>query len=103
MIRVLKYWQHIALSDKEDVVNKCLQFQINTSNAGDWANRVKDELRRIGLTTIWEEQENLGSRELRRIRTRCNGIERQNMFAKISEKTSLTDYVDENIIWGREE
>jgi hypothetical protein len=55
---------HTALSDKEDVVNKCLQFQINTGNADNWANRVKDELKKIRVATIREEQENLGSREL---------------------------------------
>jgi hypothetical protein len=43
------------------VVYKCLQFQINRGNAGNWANRVKDELRKIGVATIREEQENLGS------------------------------------------
>jgi hypothetical protein len=46
IVRVLKYWQHIAFSDKEEVVNKCLQFQINTGNDGNWANRVNGKLRR---------------------------------------------------------
>jgi hypothetical protein len=43
---------------------------------------VKDEMRKIGQATIREEQENLGSREFKIIRTRCNDIERQKSWRR---------------------
>jgi hypothetical protein len=60
-------------------------------------------LNKIGLEIIWEERENLGRREFKRIRTTCNNIGRRNIFAKILEKASLTDYFVVKGNFGRED
>jgi hypothetical protein len=46
MVRVIKQRQCTALLDKEDVVNKGLQFQINTGNGSRSANRVKEGMKK---------------------------------------------------------
>jgi hypothetical protein len=63
---------------------------------------LKEELYNIGLGFMWRKQQEYNLREITKIvKDRSNDIERQNILAKLSEKTQLTLYREMNFFWGK--
>jgi hypothetical protein len=56
----------------------------------------------MGLACIWQNQTEINVTIRKTIRERCNDIQRQNMFADINVKTSLTFYSQIKYEWGKE-
>lgn len=60
-------------------------------NVISWAMQLKEELYNTGLAFVWMRQQDCHLREITKMLTgRCNDNERQNILAKLSEKSSLT-------------
>jgi len=56
-----------------------------------WTIELKEELYNTGLALMWMRQQDCNLREMRKMLTdRCNDNERQNILAKLPEKSSLT-------------
>jgi hypothetical protein len=65
---------------------------------------VKDELEKNDLASIWQNQyEHNNSVMYRVVKGRCDDIERQNLFSKLSEKISLVFCQEMKQEWGRED
>jgi len=60
------------LLDIEDVVNKYLEFQMKKGKYYSWINRIKEELRKIGVAYIWKGREDLENREHRNTEVMCD-------------------------------
>ena len=56
-----------------------------------WTVELKEELYNTGLAFVWMKQQDCNLREMTNmLKDRCNNIERQNILAKLSKKSSLT-------------
>jgi hypothetical protein len=65
---------------------------------------VKEKFEKTGLASIWQNQyEHNNSAMYRMVKGRCDDIERQNLFSRLSEKISLVVYQEMKQEWGREE
>jgi hypothetical protein len=54
-----------------------------------WTMQLKEELYNTGLALVWMRQQDCSLREITKMLTgRCNDNERQNILAKLSEKSS---------------
>ena len=61
-----------------------------------------EELHNIGLAFVWRNQQECNWKEmLRLVKERCNDTERQNILAKFPDKSSLTQYRELNVSWGK--
>jgi hypothetical protein len=82
MSLTLKYWQRILRVDNQELVKKCYDWQKDNIKSDSWAKRVKGELEKIGLASIWQNQyeHNNNSAIYRVVKGRCDDIERQNVF-----------------------
>jgi hypothetical protein len=88
----------------EELVKKCYDWQKDHIKSDSWAKRVKDELNRSGLSSIWQNHyEHNNSAMYRVVKGRSDDIERQNLFSRLSEKISLVFYQEMKQEWGREE
>jgi hypothetical protein len=77
----------------QELVKKCYDWQKDNIKSDSWAKRVKEELEKIGLASIWQNQyEYNNSAMYRVVKGRCDDIERQNLFSRLSEKISLVFY-----------
>jgi hypothetical protein len=89
--------------DKDDLVRLCYDWQINNVQYDGWAKKLEKELNKIGLGHIWRNPtENQRGTVRKEVKERCNDIKRQNFFANLSEKRSLTFYRDMKL-WDRED
>jgi hypothetical protein len=52
----LKYWQIILRMDNQELVKKCYDWQKDNIKSDSWAKRVKEELEKIILASIWQNQ-----------------------------------------------
>ena len=56
-----------------------------------WAMELKEELYNTGLALVWMRQQDCNLREMTKMLTdKYNDNEKQNILAKLSEKSSLT-------------
>jgi hypothetical protein len=84
----LKSWQRILCMDNQELVKKCYDWQKDNIKSDSWAKRVKEE--NTGLASIWQNQyEHNNSAIYRVVKGRCNDIERQNLFSRLSGNISL--------------
>jgi hypothetical protein len=61
---------------------------------------LSEDLNKIGLGYIWEDpKENSASRICKRIKERCNNIQRQNLFANTRENMALIFYCEMKLEW----
>jgi hypothetical protein len=89
----VKYWLRTLQMDKEELVRVCYEWQVNNFQFDSWASKLNEQLSKIGLGYIWHDLSvNTVSGICKIIKERCNDIERQNLFAKIKEKSSLIFY-----------
>jgi hypothetical protein len=58
--------------------------------------------RRIGLAYVWQNQLEINGNICKIVKERCNDIEKQNMFAELNEKSSLSLYRQVKCEWGKE-
>jgi hypothetical protein len=65
---------------------------MNNLKVDGWAKKLKEELEKMGLAYIWLNQTEINVTICKIIGERCNDIQRQNMFADINAKNSLTFY-----------
>jgi hypothetical protein len=56
MSLTLKYWQRILRMDNQELVKKSRDWQIDNIKSDSWAKRVKEELEKIGLTSVWQNK-----------------------------------------------
>jgi 1,2-phenylacetyl-CoA epoxidase catalytic subunit len=54
--RIMKYWLHLLGMDSSELVKMCYEWQLNSLKADDWAKKLKDELGKMGLAYIWQNQ-----------------------------------------------
>jgi hypothetical protein len=67
-----------------------------------WAKKLKEEIEKIGLAHIWQNQSEINVNICHIIRERCNDIERQNIFSDVNVKISLIFYCEIKYEWGKE-
>jgi hypothetical protein len=73
----------------------CFEWQVNNFEFDSWACKI-----RRGY--IWHDVNvNTVSGICKKIKERCNYIERQNLFSKIKEKSSLIFYSEMKQEWAR--
>jgi hypothetical protein len=86
-------------------VKKYYDWQKDNIKSDGWAKRVKEELEKIGLASIWQNkyEYNNSSAIDRVVKGRCNDIEKQNLFSRLSGKISLVFYQEVKQEWEREE
>jgi hypothetical protein len=56
MSLTLKYWQRILRVDNQELVKKCSDWQKDNIKSDSWAKGVKEELEKIGLASMWQNQ-----------------------------------------------
>jgi hypothetical protein len=65
---------------------------------------VKEELEKIRLGSVWQNQYEYNNSVIYRVvKGRCDDIEKQNLFSRLSEKISLVFYQEMKQEWGRKE
>jgi hypothetical protein len=90
MSLTLKYWHGILRMDCHEVVKNCYVWQRDNIKFESWSKRVKEELEKIGLAFIWQNQgESYNDAICRVVKEKCNNTEKQNLFSRPSEKMSL--------------
>jgi hypothetical protein len=100
----LKYWQRILRMDNQESVKKCYDWQKDNIKSDSWAKIVKEELEKIDLASIWQNQnEHNNSAMYRMVKGRCDDIERLNLFSRLCEKISLVFYQEMKQECGTEE
>jgi hypothetical protein len=73
--------------DPLQIARTCYEWQINNLNAEVWARKLKQQLEKIGLAYIWQNQAESNANKIYKvIRERCDNIKRLNVFSNISEK-----------------
>jgi hypothetical protein len=88
----------------QELVKKCYDWQKDNIKSDSWAKRVKEQLEKIGLASIWQNQyEHNNSAMYGVVKGRCDDIEKQNLISRLSEKISLAVYQEMKQEWGREE
>jgi hypothetical protein len=90
--------------DSQELVKKYYDWQKDNIKSDGWAKRVKEELEKFGLASIWQNkyEYNNSSAIDRVVKGRCNDIEKQNLFSRLSGKISLV-LPEVKQEWGREE
>jgi hypothetical protein len=84
----------------EEPIKRFYEWQKCNIAVKSWAMVLKEELYNIGLAFVWRKQQECNLREmLRLVKDRCNDSERQNILAKLREKSSLTLYTELNSMW----
>ena len=79
--------------ETKEPIKQCYEWQKCNVGIKSWAMEVKEELHNIGLAFVWRNQQECNWKEmLKLVKERCNDIERQNMLAKLPDKSSLTLY-----------
>jgi hypothetical protein len=82
----------------------CYEWQVKNFEFDSWARKLSEQLSKIGLGYIWQDvRVNTMVEFVNKIKERCNDIERQNLFAKIKEKSSLIFYSEMKQEWAREQ
>jgi hypothetical protein len=90
--------------DNQELVKKCYDWQKDNIKSDSWAKIVKEELEETGLASIWQSQYEYNNSAIYRVvKGRCNDIEKQNLFSRLSEKISLVFYNEMKQEWDREE
>jgi hypothetical protein len=64
--------------DKEELVRVCFEWQVNNFKFDSWASKLNEPLSKIGLG--YDVSVNTVSGICKKIKERCNDIERQNLF-----------------------
>jgi hypothetical protein len=82
-------------------MNLGYEWQMNNLKVDGWPNKLK-ELKQMRLAYVWQNRTEINVTICKTIRERCNDIQRQNMFADINAKNSLTFYSQINYEWGKE-
>jgi hypothetical protein len=100
--RIAKYWLRLLGMDSSELVKMCYEWQMNNLKVDGWAKKLKEELERMGLTYIWQNQTEINVTVCKIIRERGNDIQRQNTYADINAKNSLTFYSQIKYQWGKE-
>jgi hypothetical protein len=78
--------------DSEEIVRVCYEWQINNLKADSWVRKLKEELGKIDLACIWQNQLGINVNICNKIKERCNDIERQNILSDANAKISLSSY-----------
>jgi hypothetical protein len=100
----VKYWLRTIQMDKEELVRVCFEWQVNNLEFDSWASKLNKQLSKIGLGYILHDLSvNIVSGICKKIKERYNDIERQNLFSKIKEKSSLIFYSEMEQKWAREQ
>jgi hypothetical protein len=79
--RITKYWLCLLGMDSSELVKMCYEWQMNNLQVDGWAKKLEEELEKMGLAYIWQNQTEINVTTCKTIRERCNDIQRQNMFA----------------------
>jgi hypothetical protein len=53
MSLTLKYWQRILRMNNQELLKKCYDWQKDNIKSDSWVKRVKEELEKIGLASVW--------------------------------------------------
>jgi hypothetical protein len=88
--------------DYSELVKMCYEWQMNNLKVDGWAKELKEELEKMALAYVWQNQTEINVTTCKIIRERCNHIQKQNMFADINAKNSLTFYSQIKYEWGKE-
>jgi hypothetical protein len=79
---MLKYWQRILETDKNDIERVCYDWQINNAQYDGWVKKLENELNKIGLGHIWQNPTgHQRGTVCKEVKERCNYIERQFFFS----------------------
>jgi hypothetical protein len=100
--RITKSWVRLLGMDSSELVKMCYEWQMKNLKVDGWAKKLKVELEKMGLAYIWQNQIKINVTICKTIRERCNDIQKQNMFADINAKISLTFYSQLKYEWGKE-
>ena len=66
----------------------------------NWTKQFKEEKCNTGLASVWRKQPHCNLREIKKIvKDRCDTT-RQNILAKMSEKSYLTQHQEVSFCWG---
>jgi hypothetical protein len=76
---------------------------MDSHRTATWEHKSEEELSRLGQAYIGNSQLKNTSGAYDTIKTRCNDNEKQNMFARISRRASLTFYSSVRSVWARQE
>jgi hypothetical protein len=69
--------------DNQELVKKCYDWQKDNTKSDSCAKRVEEELEKIGLAPIWQNQYEYNNNDSvihRVVKGRCNDIKKQNVF-----------------------
>jgi hypothetical protein len=84
--RIVKFCLPLLGMDSSELVKICYEWQMNILKVDSWAKKLKEELDKMGLAYIWQNQTEINVTICKIIRERCNDILRQNMLAAINLK-----------------
>ena len=69
--------------------SQCYDWKKSNMKVRNWTTELKEELYNMGVSCAWRKQQECNLTEIRKIvKNRCNDIERSNILAKLSEKSS---------------
>jgi hypothetical protein len=90
--------------DKKELIRACYEWQVNSLKFDSWAKKLSEQISKIGSGYIWQDlRVNTVSGICKKIKARCNDIERRNLFVNIKEKRSLIFYSEIKQEWATEE
>jgi hypothetical protein len=95
--RITKFWLRLLGMDSLELIKLCYKWQMKILKVDSWAKKLKEEFEKIGLAYIWQNQTEINVNMCKIVRERCNDIEKQNMFADLNVKISLTLYRQVNV------
>jgi hypothetical protein len=88
--------------DSLELIKLCYEWQMKNLKVDRWAKKLKEELEKIGLAYIWQNQMEINVNIRKTVRERCNDTQKQNMFADLNVKMSLTLSRQVKCEWGKE-
>jgi hypothetical protein len=100
--RITKFWLRLLGMDSLELIKLCYEWQMKNLKVDSWAKKLKDELEKMGLAYISQNQTEINVNICNIIRESWNDIQKQNMFADLNVKVSLTFYRQVKCEWGKE-
>jgi hypothetical protein len=100
--RITKFWLRLLGMESSELIKLCYEWQIKNLRVDSWMKKLKEELESIGLAYIWQNQLEINGNVCKIVKERCNDIEKQNMFAELNDKSSLSLYRQVKCEWGKE-
>jgi hypothetical protein len=72
--RNTKYWLRLLGMDSSEFVKMCYDWQMKNLKVDGWTKKLKEELEKMGLAYIWQNQTEINVTICKIVRERCNDI-----------------------------